>query len=172
MEEAILAGGCFWGVEAELRTLPGIVDTEAGYIGGETKDPTYNDVKTGKTGHAEAVWIKFDPKKLSYARLLERFFQTHDPTTPNRQGNDVGSQYRSVIFYTSPQQKAIAEDLIDRINASGKWPGPVVTQLEEAPTFYPAEDYHQDYLEKHPFGYSCHFPRADWVLNEEPASAK
>jgi peptide methionine sulfoxide reductase msrA/msrB len=160
LETAILAGGCFWGMEDLLRKIPGVVETEVGYEGGSTKSPTYNDVKQGNTGHAESVRITFDPKKISYAELLEKwFFKMHDPTTQNRQGNDVGTQYRSAIFFTSAEQRATAEQVIAKVNASKKWKAPIVTQVVEAGPFTPAEDYHQDYLQKHPGGYTCHWMR-------------
>lgn len=160
LETAILAGGCFWGMEELLRKIPGVLETEVGYTGGHTPRPTYRDVCTGTTGHAEAVRIVFDPSKLSYAELLERwFFRMHDPTTKNRQGNDVGSQYRSAIFVTSPAQREVAEAVKRRVNESGKWPRPVVTEIVDAGPFTAAEEYHQDYLEKNPGGYTCHFLR-------------
>ncbi len=164
MERAILAGGCFWGMEDLVRKAPGVVDTEVGYTGGNLDNPKYEDVKTGQTGHAEAIEITFDPEKTSYEDILKLFFKIHDPTTLNRQGNDVGSQYRSTIFYLDDAQKIIAEDMIKRANASGIWDSPVVTTLEPASEFWPAEDIHQDYLETRPNGYTCHFPRADWVI--------
>jgi len=160
LETAILAGGCFWGMEEILRKIPGVIETEAGYEGGSTTHPTYETVHLGTTGHAESVRITFDPKKISYAELLEKwFFKMHDPTTLNRQGNDVGTQYRSAIFTTSPEQRATALEVIKRVNASHKWPKPVVTEVVEAGPFTLAEDYHQDYLEKNPGGYTCHFMR-------------
>jgi peptide methionine sulfoxide reductase msrA/msrB len=160
LETAIVAGGCFWGMEELLREIPGVLETEVGYTGGTTAAPTYRDVKTGGTGHAEAVRIVFDPKTLSYADLLEKwFFRMHDPTTVNRQGNDVGTQYRSAIFVTSPAQRQVAEEVIARVNRSGEWKRPVVTQIVEAGTFTSAEDYHQKYLVKNPGGYTCHFLR-------------
>jgi peptide methionine sulfoxide reductase msrA/msrB len=160
LETAILAGGCFWGMEELLRNIPGVIETEVGYSGGKTSSPTYSDVKKGSTGHAEAVRIVFDPKKLSYEDLLESwFFKMHDPTTANRQGNDVGTQYRSAIFFTSPAQKKAAEAVKGRIDRSGKWKKPVVTEIVEAGPFTRAEDYHQKYLEKNPGGYTCHFMR-------------
>jgi peptide methionine sulfoxide reductase msrA/msrB len=163
-ETAILAGGCFWGMEELLRNIPGVVETQVGYTGGTTASPTYNDVKRGTTGHAESVRIVFDPKTLSYAELLEKwFFRMHDPTTANRQGNDVGTQYRSVIFATTPEQKKVAEEVKAKIDRSGKLPGKIVTQIVDAAPFTAAEDYHQHYLEKHPGGYTCHFMR-DWSL--------
>jgi len=159
-ETAVLAGGCFWGMEELLREIPGVVETEVGYTGGQLASPTYEDVKTGRTGHAEAVRITFDPKKLSYADLLESwFFKMHDPTTPDRQGNDRGTQYRSAIFVTSPEQQKTAEEIKARVDASGKWKRPLVTQVVAAGEFTRAEDYHQKYLVKHPGGYSCHFMR-------------
>jgi len=159
-ETAVLAGGCFWGMEELLREIPGVIETEVGYTGGKTAAPTYEDVKTGRTGHAESVRITFDPKKLSYADLLEKwFFHMHDPTTPDRQGNDRGTQYRSAIFVTSPEQRKVAEEVKARVDASGKWKHPVVTQVVEAGEFTRAEDYHQKYLVKHPGGYTCHFMR-------------
>jgi peptide methionine sulfoxide reductase msrA/msrB len=159
-ETAVLAGGCFWGMEEILREIPGVLETEVGYTGGKTHAPTYPDVKTGKTGHAEAVRIVFDPKKLSYADLLEKwFFHMHDPTTPDRQGNDRGTQYRSAIFVATPEQRKVAEEVKARVDQSGKWKHPIVTQIVEAGEFTKAEDYHQKYLVKHPGGYSCHFMR-------------
>lgn len=159
-EVAILAGGCFWGMEDLLRAIPGVLDTEVGYSGGTTPDPTYPLVKSGATGHAESVRIVFDPTLLTFADLLENwFFRMHDPTTANRQGNDIGSQYRSAIFFTSDDQRRTAEAVKARVDASGKWPRPVVTQIVAAGPFTPAEDYHQDYLVKNPGGYSCHYLR-------------
>jgi len=165
-ETAILAGGCFWGMEDLIRKRPGVVDTEVGYTGGATANPTYNDVKTGRTGHAESIRISFDPAKTSYRELLEFFFQIHDPTTKDRQGNDVGSQYRSGIFYLDESQKAEAEKIIAEIDASGRWPGRVVTEVAPAGEFTRAEDFHQDYLERYPNGYTCHFIRPSWVVKE------
>jgi peptide methionine sulfoxide reductase msrA/msrB len=159
-ETAILAGGCFWGMEEILRKIPGVLETQAGYSGGTTAWPTYADVHTGSTGHAEAVRIVFDPKKLSYEELLEKwFFRMHDPTTLNRQGNDVGTQYRSAIFVTSPAQRKIAEAVKMRVDRAGKWKRPVVTEITAASGFTPAEDYHQKYLERNPGGYTCHYLR-------------
>jgi peptide methionine sulfoxide reductase msrA/msrB len=158
-ETAILAGGCFWGMQEILRGLPGVLSTEVGYTGGTLAEPHYEDVKHGATGHAEAVRIVFDPQKLSYEQLLGYFFRMHDPTTRNRQGNDVGTQYRSAIFYTSQAQKQTAEKVRDAVNASGKWRHPLTTGIVAAAEFYSAEDYHQDYLKKHPGGYTCHFLR-------------
>ena len=160
LETAVLAGGCFWGMEDILRKVPGVLETEVGYTGGASAHPNYEQVKTGKTGHAESIRITFNPQQLSYADLLEHwFFRMHDPTTANRQGNDVGTQYRSAIFYTSEEQRKTAEEVKARVNASGKWKRPVVTEIVKEGDFTPAEDYHQDYLEKHPGGYTCHFLR-------------
>ncbi len=159
-EVAILAGGCFWGMEEILRAIPGVLQTEVGYTGGTTSNPRYEDLHDGDTGHAEAVRITFDPSKLSYADLLQRwFFRMHDPTTQNRQGNDVGTQYRSAIFVTSPEQRQIAEDVKRRVDASGAWRAPLVTEIAPAGPFTLAEEEHQDYLQKHPRGYTCHYMR-------------
>lgn len=159
-EVAILAGGCFWGMEDLLRRIDGVLETEVGYAGGTTDSPTYQTVKTGRTGHAESVRIAFDPTRLSYAELLEKwFFRMHDPTTKNRQGNDIGTQYRSAIFFTSPEQEKTAHAVIEQVNASGAWKAPIVTEVVPSGQFTPAEDYHQDYLEKNPGGYTCHFLR-------------
>jgi peptide methionine sulfoxide reductase msrA/msrB len=160
LQTAVLAGGCFWGMEDILRKIPGVVETEVGYTGGKSAHPSYEDVHTGETGHAESVRIVFDPKKLSYADLLEKwFFRMHDPTTPNRQGNDVGSQYRSAIFVNSAEQRKIAEAAKARAAKSGRWKNPIVTEIVDAGTFTPAEAYHQKYLEKNPGGYTCHYLR-------------
>jgi len=159
-ETALLAGGCFWGMEEILRTVPGVVETEAVYTGGTTSNPTYESMHDGTTGHAETVRVVFDPAKLSYADLLEKwFFRMHDPTTLNRQGNDVGSQYRSAIFVTSPAQRKTAEEVKARVDRSGKWKKPVVTEIVDAGPVTRAEEYHQDYLQKHPGGYTCHYLR-------------
>lgn len=158
-EIATLAGGCFWGMEELVRKLPGVKGTTVGYTGGSTSGPSYETVKTGSTGHAESLQIEFDPKQLSYEKLLLFFFKIHDPTTPNRQGNDIGSQYRSAIFFHSPEQKKTAETVKARVEASGKWKRPVVTEIVEATPFYPAEIYHQKYLQKNPGGYTCHYLR-------------
>lgn len=158
-EIATLAGGCFWGVEEIIRNIPGVTQTTVGYTGGSVDNPTYNIVKLGTTNHAESIQVEFDPGKLKYADLLGYFFRLHDPTTLNQQGNDKGTQYRSVIFYHSPEQKKIAEETIAKVNASHKWPRPIVTQVVPASKFYPAEDYHQDYLQKNPNGYTCHWLR-------------
>jgi peptide methionine sulfoxide reductase msrA/msrB len=158
-ESATLAGGCFWGMEDIIRKLPGVTSTTVGYTGGVTKDPKYPEVKTGKTGHAEAIRIVFDPAKISFESLLAAFFRMHDPTTLNRQGNDVGSQYRSAIFYHSSAQKETAERVKAEVDRSGKWKKPIVTEITPAAEFYSAEDYHQDYLVKNPGGYTCHWMR-------------
>jgi len=160
LETAILAGGCFWGMEEILREIPGVVETQVGYTGGKSAHPNYEAVHTGATGHAESVKITFDPSKLSYDDLLEKwFFRMHDPTTRNRQGNDLGTQYRSAIFVTSPEQRKVAEQAKAHAQASGRWKAPIVTEIVEAGAFTPAEDYHQKYLEKNPGGYSCHYLR-------------
>jgi peptide methionine sulfoxide reductase msrA/msrB len=158
-EVALLAGGCFWGMEEILREIPGVIETVVGYTGGNTANATYEEVKTGRTGHAESVRIVFDPTKLSYEELLGWFFRMHDPTTPNRQGNDTGTQYRSAIFYLDDEQKRVAEQVKARVDASGKWKRPIVTEIVPAGQFWPAEDYHQNYLQKHPGGYTCHYIR-------------
>ena len=155
MEKATFGAGCFWGVEATFRSIPGVVSTLVGYCGGKTDNPTYQDVCTDTTGHAEVVEITFDPAQLSYEQLLETFWKLHDPTTPNRQGPDVGSQYRSVIFFHSPAQEAAARAAKERLDKSGKFRNPVVTQIVPAAPFYKAEDYHQRYLEKRGLA-SCH----------------
>jgi peptide-methionine (S)-S-oxide reductase len=155
MEKATFAAGCFWGVEAAFRQVPGVTDATVGYTGGHTDDPTYKQVCSDRTGHAEAVEVVFDPAKVSYERLLEVFWQMHDPTTLNRQGPDVGSQYRSAIFYHTPAQRAAAEASRDRLAQSGKHRRPIVTEIVSAPTFWRAEEYHQRYFEKHG-GASCH----------------
>jgi methionine-S-sulfoxide reductase len=158
-EIAILAAGCFWGVENILRELPGVLDTTVGYCGGDLKNPKYSHVKTGETGHAEAVKIVFDPAVVTYDKILDLFFRLHDPTQLNRQMNDVGTQYRSAIFYLSAAQKETAEEKRAAIEASGKWKKPIVTQIVPELPFWPAEDEHQDYLRKHPEGYNCHWIR-------------
>ena len=160
VETAVLAGGCFWGMEEILRGVPGVLETEVGYAGGKTASPRYEDVKTGATGHAESIRVVFDPSKLSFEKLLEDwFFRMHDPTTKDRQGNDRGSQYRSAIFVSSPEQRKAAEAVKARVNASGNWKAPIVTEIVDAGPFTPAEEYHQDYLQKHPGGYTCHYLR-------------
>jgi peptide methionine sulfoxide reductase msrA/msrB len=158
-EVALLAGGCFWGMEEILREIPGIVETVVGYTGGTAPNATYGEVKSGRTGHAESVRIVFDPEKLSYEDLLGYFFRMHDPTTVNRQGNDEGTQYRSAIFYLDEEQRRVAEQVKARVEASGKWKRPIVTQIVPATQFWPAEEYHQNYLQKHPGGYTCHYLR-------------
>jgi peptide-methionine (S)-S-oxide reductase len=159
-ERAVLAGGCFWGMQDLIRQLPGIEATRVGYTGGDVPNATYHNHGT----HAEAVEILFDPDRISYRRILEFFFQTHDPTTINRQGNDRGPSYRSAIFYVNEEQKQVALDTIADVNASGLWPGKVVTKLEPVGDFWEAEPEHQDYLQRFPNGYTCHYPRPDWVL--------
>jgi peptide methionine sulfoxide reductase msrA/msrB len=160
LEVAILAGGCFWGMEEILRDVPGVLETEVGYSGGTTPDPTYEMVKTGRTGHAESIRIVFDPQRITYGDLLDQwFFRMHDPTTPNRQGNDIGTQYRSAIFYHSEAQRLEAEAAKARAAASGRWQRPIATEIAKAGAFTSAEAYHQDYLRKHPGGYTCHWMR-------------
>ena len=158
-QTATLAAGCFWGVEHLFKDLHGVTNTEVGYVGGDTPDPKYPQVKTGTTGHAEAVQIEFDASQIAYEDVLHYFFKLHDPTTLNQQGNDKGTQYRSAIFYHSEEQKLVAERVMQSVQASGKWPKPLVTQILPATTFYLAETYHQDYLDKNPQGYMCHFVR-------------
>jgi methionine-S-sulfoxide reductase len=158
-EVATLAGGCFWGMEEIIRKIPGVLETTVGYTGGKTSEPTYKDVCSGLTGHAEAIQIAFDPEKLSYEKLLDYFFRMHDPTTLNRQHNDVGTQYRSAIFYHDDEQKRIATQFKAQINNSGRWKKPVVTEIVPVTEFYSAESYHQDYLQKNPGGYNCHVLR-------------
>ena len=162
-ERALLAGGCFWGLQELIRRRPGVVRTRVGYTGGDLEHPTY----LHHGGHAEAVEVLFDPRVLSYRDLLAFFFQIHDPTTPDRQGNDRGPSYRSEIFYLDESQRHTALEVIAAIEASGRWPGPVVTRVSPAGTFWPAEPEHQDYLQRHPGGYSCHYPRPEWVLPED-----
>jgi peptide-methionine (S)-S-oxide reductase len=159
-EKAILAGGCFWGMQDLIRRRPGVLSTRVGYTGGDVPHATYRN----HGSHAEAIEIVFDPGQISYRDLLEFFFQVHDPTTRNRQGNDVGLSYRSAIFYTSDQQKRVAYDTIADVGASGLWPGKVVTEVEPAGPFWEAEPEHQDYLERYPDGYTCHFARPNWKL--------
>jgi methionine-S-sulfoxide reductase len=158
-ETATLAGGCFWGVEELIRDIPGVLSTRVGYTGGTTENPKYENVKTGTTGHAESIEVIFDPEKLSFESLLHSFFRLHDPTTKNRQGNDIGTQYRSAIFYHSPEQKQIAEKVKAIVESSGKWKRPIETEIVAATQFYSAEEYHQNYLRKNPGGYTCHFWR-------------
>ena len=160
LETVYLAGGCFWGMEEILRKIPGVRETQAGYTGGWLPNPKYDDTHDSKSGHAESVKVVFDPKTLTFEELLEKwFFRMHDPTTLNRQGNDVGSQYRSAIFVFNETQKKTAETVKARVNASGKWRRPVVTEITTASIWYPAEGYHQKYLVKNPGGYTCHFLR-------------
>jgi peptide-methionine (S)-S-oxide reductase len=169
-EKAILAGGCFWGMQDLIRRVPGVISTRVGYSGGDVRNATYRNHGT----HAEAIEIIFDSAKLTYRKLLEFFFQIHDPTTVDRQGNDTGSSYRSAIFYTNNEQKRVAEETIAEVNASGLWPGKVVTEVKAAGDFWEAEPEHQDYLERYPHGYTCHFVRRDWKLpaqKVEPAPA-
>ncbi|MGB0572697.1 MAG: peptide-methionine (S)-S-oxide reductase MsrA [Alphaproteobacteria bacterium] len=169
-ETAYLAGGCFWGMQDLIRRLPGVVSTRVGYTGGELPNATYQHVRTGTTGHTEAIEVVFDPDQVSYRDLLELFFQIHDPTTPDRQGNDRGTQYRSAIFWLSEAQRDTAKDTIADVEASGLWPGKVVTQVTQAGDFWPAEPEHQDYLERVPHGYTCHFVRPDWKLPKRDAA--
>ncbi|MFK3799091.1 MULTISPECIES: peptide-methionine (S)-S-oxide reductase MsrA [unclassified Pseudomonas] len=159
-ETALLAGGCFWGMQDLLRRYPGVISTRVGYSGGDVENATYRNHGT----HAEAIEIVFDPELITYRKILEFFFQIHDPSTANRQGNDIGLSYRSAIFYLSEEQKAIAEDTVKDVDASGLWPGKVVTEISPAGAFWEAEPEHQDYLERIPNGYTCHFIRKDWVL--------
>lgn len=151
-------------MEELIRSQPGVVDTRVGYTGGHLENPKYDDTHDSKSGHAEAVEITYDPSETSLRELLYFFFQIHDPTTLNRQGNDRGTQYRSAIFYADEEEKSIAEQVISEVDASGKWPGKVATTLEPLGVFYEGEDYHQDYLQKHPNGYTCHWVRPDWKL--------
>ena len=167
-ERAVLAGGCFWGMQDLIRRLPGVVQTRVGYTGGDVPNATYRH----HDGHAESIEILFDPRQLSFRDLLEFFFQIHDPTTRNRQGNDIGTSYRSAIFYTSEDQKRVAEDTIADVDASGLWPGKVVTEVTAAGPFWEAEPEHQDYLEKFPDGYTCHYPRPNWKLPKRSESVR
>ena len=163
---AVLAGGCFWGMQDLLRRRTGVISTRVGYTGGDVPNATYRNHGT----HAEGIEVIFDDTKTSYREILEWFFQIHDPTTENRQGNDRGMSYRSAIYYVDDDQKAVAEDTIADVNASGLWPGRVVTEVEPVGDFWEAEPEHQDYLERIPHGYTCHFPRADWVLPKRAAA--
>ena len=165
-ETAILAGGCFWGMEDLLRRMPGVLSTRVGYTGGDVPNATYRNHGT----HAEALELVFDPAKISYRRILEFFFQIHDPSTPNRQGNDRGMSYRSAIYYLDDAQKQMAEQTIADVDASGLWPGKAVTEIAPAGPFWEAEPEHQDYLERIPNGYTCHFIRPDWKLPSRPES--
>ena len=167
VEKAILAGGCFWGMEDLFRKRPGVISTRVGYTGGDIPNATYGS----HGGHAEALEIVFDPKRLSYREILEFFFQIHDPTTLNRQGNDVGTSYRSAIFYLDDEQRRVAQQTIAEIDASGRWPGRVVTDLTPAGPFWEAEPEHQNFLERYPNGYTCHFVRPDWVLPDRTQAA-
>ena len=165
-ERAVLAGGCFWGVQDLFRKYPGVISTRVGYTGGNTPNATYRN----HGYHAEAVEILFDPSKISFRQILEFFFQIHDPTTRNRQGNDVGTSYRSAIYYTTEEQRRIAEDTIADVDASGLWPGKAVTEVALAGDFWEAEPEHQDYLLRNPGGYTCHFIRPDWTLPRRKSS--
>jgi peptide-methionine (S)-S-oxide reductase len=167
VEKAILAGGCFWGMQDLFRRRPGVVSTRVGYAGGDVPNATYRNHGT----HAEAIEIVFDPERTSYRELLEFFFQIHDPTTMNRQGNDIGTSYRSAILYLDEDQRRVAEETIADVDASGRWPGKVVTEVTPAGDFWEAEPEHQDYLERYPHGYTCHFVRPDWVLPQRTEAA-
>jgi peptide-methionine (S)-S-oxide reductase len=160
-EKAILAGGCFWGVEELIRQYPGVISTVVGYTGGDVPNATYRN----HGNHAEAIAITFDPAQLSYRKLLEYFFQIHNPTTRNRQGNDIGASYRSAIFYLNEEQQEVANTLIAEMDASGIWPGKIVTEVVPATDFWDAEEEHQAYLQKNPYGYTCHFERPEWKLD-------
>jgi methionine-S-sulfoxide reductase len=165
---AILAGGCFWGMQDLIRKQPGVVATRVGYTGGKNANATYRN----HPGHAEAIEIEYDPAQTDYRALLEFFFQIHDPTTKDRQGNDLGSSYRSAIFYNDDEQKRVALDTIADVEASGLWPGKVVTEVTPASDFWEAEPEHQDYLERYPSGYTCHFPRAGWKLPKRETASQ
>lgn len=165
-KRAVFAGGCFWGMQDLIRKLPGVTATRVGYTGGDVANATYRNHGT----HAEGIEIIFDPERISYRRLLEVFFQIHDPTTKNRQGNDIGLSYRSAIYYVDEEQKRIAEDTVADVDASGLWPGKVVTEVELVSDFWQAEPEHQDYLERYPTGYSCHYVRPNWVLPRRSAA--
>ncbi|AEI92092.1 MULTISPECIES: peptide-methionine (S)-S-oxide reductase MsrA [Roseobacter] len=167
-ERAVLAGGCFWGMEDLIRKRKGVISTRVGYTGGDVAHATYRNHGT----HAEGIEIMFDPAVLSYRDVLELFFQIHDPTTLNRQGNDVGLSYRSAIYYVDENQQRVALDTIEDVNASGIWPGKVVTEVEPVGDFWEAEPEHQNYLERFPNGYTCHFPRADWVLPKRDSATQ
>ncbi len=166
-QRAVLAGGCFWGMQDLIRDQPGVVWTRVGYTGGDLEDPTYRD----HDGHAEAIEIEFDPELTSFRELLEFYFQIHDPSTRDQQGNDLGSSYRSAIFYTDEEQRAVALDTIADVDASGLWPDKVVTEVTPVGEFWAAEPEHQNYLERYPNGYTCHYPRPDWVLPRRAATA-
>ena len=165
-ERAVLAGGCFWGMQELIRKLPGVLRTRVGYTGGDVPNATYRNHGT----HAEGIEIFFDPTRISYRQILEFFFQIHDPSTPNRQGNDIGLSYRSAVYYVDAAQKAMALETIADVDASGLWPGKVVTEVAPVGDFWQAEPEHQDYLQRLPNGYTCHFPRADWVLPKRSAA--
>jgi peptide-methionine (S)-S-oxide reductase len=165
-ERAVLAGGCFWGMQELIRKLPGVLRTRVGYTGGDVPNATYRNHGT----HAEGIEIFFDPTRISYRQILEFFFQIHDPSTPNRQGNDIGLSYRSAVYYADAAQKAVALETIADVDASGLWPGKVVTEVAPVGDFWQAEPEHQDYLQRLPNGYTCHFPRADWVLPKRSAA--
>jgi peptide-methionine (S)-S-oxide reductase len=165
-QRAVLAGGCFWGMQDLIRKMPGVQSTRVGYTGGDVQNATYRNHGT----HAEGIEINFDPTVISYRRILEFFFQIHDPTTPKRQGNDRGMSYRSAIYFTSEAQRLEALNTVADVNASGLWPGKVVTELERVGDFWEAEPEHQDYLERHPDGYTCHFPRPNWALPRKAAA--
>jgi len=165
-ERAVLAGGCFWGMQELIRKLPGVLRTRVGYTGGDVPNATYRNHGT----HAEGIEIFFDPTRISYRQILEFFFQIHDPSTPNRQGNDIGLSYRSAIYYVDAAQKAVALETIADVDASGLWPGKVVTEVAPVGDFWQAEPEHQDYLQRLPNGYTCHFPRANWVLPKRSAA--
>lgn len=165
-KRAVLAGGCFWGMQDLIRKQPGVVSTRVGYSGGDVPNATYRN----HGSHAEAIEIVYDPERISYRRILEYFFQIHDPTTPNRQGNDIGPSYRSAIYYADEEQKRVAQETIADVEASGLWPGRVVTEVEPVGEFWEAEPEHQDYLERYPNGYTCHFPRPNWVLPKRQAA--
>ncbi|WP_431220658.1 peptide-methionine (S)-S-oxide reductase MsrA [Leifsonia xyli] len=166
-QKAILAGGCFWGMQDLIRKLPGVTNTRVGYTGGDVPNATYRN----HGSHAEAIEIEYDPERTSYRDLLEFFFQIHDPSTKNRQGNDVGTSYRSAIFFEDDEQRRIAEDTIADVDASGLWPGKVVTEVTAAGPFWEAEPEHQDYLERIPWGYTCHFVRPGWKLPKRESAA-
>jgi peptide-methionine (S)-S-oxide reductase len=165
IEKAILAAGCFWGVEELIRSAPGVISTVVGYTGGDVPNATYRNHGT----HAEAIEVSFDADRLSYRKLLELFFQLHDPTTKNRQGNDIGTSYRSAIFYLGEAQKEVALGLIAEMTESHIWPGPIVTEVVPAKEFWVAEEEHQNYLQKHPYGYTCHYVRPEWTLKTDKA---
>lgn len=167
-KRAVLAGGCFWGMQDLIRKLPGVIETRVGYTGGDVPNATYRNHGT----HAEGIEIIFDPERISYRQILELFFQIHDPTTKNRQGNDIGTSYRSAIYYVDDEQKRIAQETIADVEASGLWPGKVVTEVEPVGDFWEAEPEHQDYLERYPNGYTCHFPRPTGCYPGGPRPSK